>query len=85
MKTQITLGQALGFAITIIGACIGVYVGIISRVTVLEENADRHEMVIRENSVQIQKASDGMTEMKSDLKLIIYKVDQISESVKGKK
>ena len=79
MKQGINLGQALGFAITIVGACVGVYASIVSRMAVMEEKLKTQQIKIE----QVDTIKNEISEIKADQKILIYKLDQLLQS-KGK-
>lgn len=79
MKTQVTLAQAIGFAITLVGAVIMWYSTSNSRISVAEEQLKRHENTLNAHEAQISTQQNDMKDIKADLKLIIYKVDELKK------
>jgi hypothetical protein len=84
MRNQVNLGQAIGFAITLIGAVIVGWTSIQTRLSVQEEKVNRLDAATTENTAAIEKATDGMMEIRSDIKLIIYKIDRLSDKESNK-
>lgn len=82
MRNQVNLGQAIGFAITLIGAVIVGWTSIQTRLSVQEEKVNRLEAATNENTAAIEKTSDGLMEIRADIKLVIYKLDQLKDKEK---
>lgn len=76
MKNQITLGQAIGFAITLLLTFGAAHVSTQNRIAVLEEKVIEHTNELK----RVDDLNDKLIEVQSDVKLIIYKVDQLKES-----